>query len=1092
LSIIAVGLVVCAGLTPVAPSQVTTASVIGYVTDTDDRTIPGAIVTIKEVRTGFTRTTTTDEQGRYSIVAIPAGEYNFTVRKEGFEAIERPGQLITQQIAARIDIVLKVGSVSQSVTVEASAPLLETESPANATTLSNRVITELPMIGHNYLQAAILSPGVTPVAGDSMLTVTVGNYFSGGAGFKPVSVSVAGGRPDFTAFIHDGFDVRDPGYGGDLFQPSPEAISSTRIVRGYDSAQFGGEPSIVYVSTKSGTNDYHGSLWEYHQNAGLKAREFNAADVPPLTYNQAGFTFGGPALPQLRNRTFVFGEFQLTRMRSGQPNFYVVPTAEQWAGDLSSIPVQLYNPFDVNPATQQRRPFPNNRIPSSLFSTIAQNYKKYVPLPNVPGAEYGAYNYTRSARAITDDTQYLIRVDQILPRGGMMFAKYFNDHVTSKSEGMIPLEGFGTPLKGQTASLEWDQPLGPNKLNTLRLGFYRSHVLFGGIPTDTDITGELGFRNYDSTTAFWGFPGLSVTGFSLPNTAIYDYLWITTRIGLHENFSFIKGRHSLDFGATFQPSQYPQKNGIYPRGSLTYEGEFTKQSPNSAETPIGFADFLLGTFSTAWVNPDGLQPVLSSNYYSWYVQDKIRVNNKLTVTLGLRWDWWSPPVERYNRWMTFDQNQGKLAYVLKDPFNWQTDFRQLREEYPRGMFLNWKKKNYSPRVGIAYLLTPNTTIRVGGGLYYAQGLKNFQDFASFGSGNPPFSNSLTLTNDPTRLTPGRLDNTLYDRPTIGAISPGASLVVPDIYAPQPYVEQVTFSVERQLGSDMLVSAGYNGAWGRHLVNGGTNINQAALLDPDNPLPLEQRLPYPEFGFIFLQSNNSNSSYNGMHLSFQKRHRHGLELTASYTWSKSIDVYTSSSSGGNNQDARCLHCDRALSDNDRRHYFSLGYVWDLPFGPGRAFANAGIGSHILGNWQLSGITQLRAGTPLTPRTSTSWINVGSWIALPRSNRVCDGRKSSPTMDQYFDAECFPAQPPNTFGNSGRNVIIGPGSQLWDMSLARVFAIWERLQLSLRGEVYSVFNHQNWGSPNTDVFSPTLGKIFGKSSPRTIQLGAKLEF
>ena len=292
-------------------------------------------------------------------------------------------------------------------------------------------ITELPTFGHNYLQTAILSPGVTPVASNSMLTVTVSNNFSGGTGYKPVSVSAAGGRPDFLAFVHDGFDVTDPGYGGDLFEPSPEAITSYRIVRGYDSAQYGGQPSIVYVSTKSGTNAYHGSAWEYHQNAAMQARAFNAAGVPALTYNLGGFTFRGPALPQLKNKTFVFGEFQVTRTRSGSPGQYIVPTAAQWGGDLSAIPVQLYNPFDIDPASGMRRPFPNNQIPSNLISSIAQKYKQYVPQPNVPNAGYGEFNYVTNSRAITDDTQFLIRVDQNLPGNGRLFVKYFKDNVNS-------------------------------------------------------------------------------------------------------------------------------------------------------------------------------------------------------------------------------------------------------------------------------------------------------------------------------------------------------------------------------------------------------------------------------------------------------------------------------------------------------------------------------------------------------------------------------------------------------------------------------------------------------------------------------------
>ena len=399
-----------AALVPVAVAQITTSSVTGFVTDSSGGAVPGATVTIKEVQTGFTRTASTSTLGEYSILAIPAGDYTFTVEKEGFEAVVRPGQTITQQLAARVDFVLQVGSVHQTVEVLGAAPLLQTETPSNSVTLNNLTITELPTLGHNYLQTAILSDGVLPLAGGSILTIVEGNYFTNGVQYKPVSVDVSGGRPEYTGFVEDEFDVRDPIYGGSLYQPTPEAISSYRIVRGYDSAQYGGEPSVVYVSTNSGTNAYHGSVWEYHQDAGMEAHEFNIATIPPLTYNQPGFVFGGPVAPQLKDKTFFFVEFQTTRDRSSAPAIGIVPTTAEWGGDLSAIPQQLYNPFDI--VNGQRQPFPNNQIPTALLSPVGQKYKQYMPLPTIPGAPYGSYNFATATRSINDDTQYLIRVDQ--------------------------------------------------------------------------------------------------------------------------------------------------------------------------------------------------------------------------------------------------------------------------------------------------------------------------------------------------------------------------------------------------------------------------------------------------------------------------------------------------------------------------------------------------------------------------------------------------------------------------------------------------------------------------------------------------------
>ncbi len=1092
-SCVGVGLLVFTGVVSVASAQVSTSSVSGFVTDTSGAAVPGTTVTVKDVQTGYTRSTTTDDVGQYLILAIPAGEYSIQVQHPGFETVRRSGQAITQQLAARVDFVLQVGAVNQTITVQGGSPLMQTETPSNSVTLSSQQITELPTLGHNYLQTAILSPGVTPVDTNSMQTVCVDNYFSGGQNYKTVGISATGGRPDFTAYNFDGVDVTDPGYGGNLFQPSPEAISSYRIVRGYDSAQYGGEPSIVYVNTKSGTNDYHGSVWEFNQNASMQSRAYNATSVPALVYNQGGFTFGGPALPQLKDKTFVFGEFQATRMDVTSPGFFVVPTSAEWAGDLSAVPVQLYNPFNIDSATQTRELFPNNQIPSNLISPIAQKFEQYVPLPNISNAAYGAFNFTKNVASITNDTQYMVRVDQNLPHSGRLFADYFWDNVYSVAQAIIPTVSSGTPLKGEVAEVQWDQPFDPHKLNTLRVGFYRSWVFFGGVNTKTDFTGALGFKNYDTDPAHWGFPGVSIVGgITVPSTLTYDFNWWTTRVGLSENFSLIKGRHTIDLGGNFQPSRYTLKDVSFPRGSITYSGEFTEQSPTSPNTPIGLADFLLGAFTTSSSDPTGMTPWLDSTYYALYAQDKIQVSKRLSLSFGLRWDWWSPPVEKWNRWVTFDQNTGQLAYVLENPTQWQTS-QTLNPAYPRGMFEDWKKTNFSPRLGIAYLLTPRTTVRAGGGIYYAQGLQNFQDFSVFaGSGTPPFDNSVTVNNDTSQLTPATLDSALFPLPPIAVIAPGSAITSPDIHAPQPYMEQGTFSIERQLGNNILITAGYNGNFGHHLNNGGSDVNQAALYNPANPLTLAQRRPYPNFDFIYLQSDRTNSTYNGAFLSFQKRYSNGLDLIASYTLSKSMDEYTSTANGGDNQNALCIRCDYGLSDNNRTNYFSLGYIWELPVGPGRKFTPQGVAGKILGDWQFSGITQFMSGTPFTVTTSAAYINVSDFTLQPRSNRTCNGKLSHPTLDEYFDTSCFPVQAPNTFGNEGRNVLVGPGAQLWDMSLARKLNLGERVKLSIRGDFYSIFNHQNWGAPVSSDFSSEIGEILNKVNPRTIQLGATLRF
>lgn len=1083
---------ICATNCKIATAQVSTASVYGFVTDKSGAAIPGVTVTIRETQTGYSRTGVTNGAGEYQILNIPSGTYSFKVQQVGFETVTRSEETLTQQIQARIDFTLSIGAIAQTVSVQGGTPLLETQTPENSVTLSSRQITELPTLGHNYLQTAILSPGVAPVSSNSMQTETVDNAVSGGQNYKTVGISVTGGRPGFTAYNFDGVDVTDPGYGGNLFQPPPEAISSYRIVRGFGSAQFGGQPTVIYVNTKSGTNSYHGAIWEFNQNASLQARPYNAPSAPALIYNQPGAVFGGPLLPRLKDKTFIFGEFQATRISSSSPHFYIVPTQAEWNGDLSAIPEQLYNPFSIDQATGLRNPFPNNQIPANLISPIAAKYKTFTPLPNVPNASYGDINYRENIANVNNDTQFMIRLDQNLPHGGKVFADYFSDDVYAVANGLIPSTSSGSPLSGKVAEVQWDQPFGPNTLNTVRVGFYRSWVAFGAVKTSHDFTGALGFRNYATDPSHWGFPGTTITGgVKVPTSLLFDFNWWTSRIGFYDNLALVRGHHTINIGGTYQPTRYTLKDASYPRGILSYAGGFTQESPTSTTKPVGLADFLLGAFSSVTSDPTGMSPWLTSPYYALYAQDNIQVTNKLNISLGIRWEWWAPPVEKRNRWVTWDPRTGKLAFVLADPEHWQTN-QTRNPAYPRGMFMNWKKRNFSPRIGISYLLTPRTTIRAGAGIYYAQGMQNFQDFSVFsGSGAPPFDNSVTVNNDPSLLTPARLDSSLFDVPAVG-IPLGEGIITPNIHDPQPYVEQATFSIERQLANNLLFSIGYNGTLGRHLPDGGVDANQGSLFNPSNPLTLAQRRPFSDFDYIYLQSNNTNSSYNGLFLSLEKRYSNGVQLIASYTWSKSLDVYSDSGAGGNNQNALCIKCDYGLSDNNLTNYFTFGYLWDLPFGPGRRFATHGVASAIGQGWRLSGITQIMSGTPYTATTSAAYLNVSNITSAPRSDRVCNGNLGHRTMQKFFDTACFPAPPPNTFGDEGRNVITGPGAQLWDMSLARTFHVWESLNLELRADAFSVFNHQNWGAPDTGVFDPTFGQIQSKNNPRTIQFGGKLSF
>jgi hypothetical protein len=619
---------------------------------------------------------------------------------------------------------------------------------------------------------------------------------------------------------------------------------------------------------------------------------------------------------------------------------------------------------------------------------------------------------------------------------------------------------------------------------------FRSVTDYGNIPTPQNIAGGiLGLQNVSADPTLFGLPSVGITGITTPNAPIYSLHRITTRAGIDENLTLVRNRHTMSFGFLFQPNQWPQINGSYPRGSVTFDGSFTRQAPGGTGG-AALADFMLGTFSSATGNATGFSPLLDTAFWGAHAQDKIQVSRKLTLTLGIRWDYLQPPTERYNRWAAWDQDKGRLVYVLQNPLNFQQDHSTLSGDLPRGLFENWSKRNFSPRVGLAYLLTPKTTLRAGFGIYYALGMANFQIFSTLGTGSPPFTNNAVVTNDTSQLTPGTLVTQLFPTPPVNAIPQGSLIVSQDVHAPQAYVEQAVFSVEHQFGSNIVVSAGYHNFLGRHVMYS-YNLNQAALLNPANPLSLQQRRPYPNWSDILIQGNNGTSSYNGMYLQFRKSMAHGVNLVANYTWSKSLDLFSSDSGGWQNQDARNARLDRGLSDFNIAHYVTLGYIWDLPFGPSMPLVKRGVAAQVVRDWQLSGISQFRTGLPLSPTMPTSWPNVAATYTRARPNRVCDGNLSDPTMAQFFDTSCFVLPPANSFGNSGRSVIIGPAAQVWNASLARTFA-WERIRLNVRAEAYGLFNHQNWNNPDVSVTSPTYGQVIGKNTPRQLQFGLRVEF
>jgi hypothetical protein len=1046
----------------VAPALAQThrASIRGTIYDPNNAIVSGATITLTNWNTGAKRATTSDSDGVYTISSVPSGEYSLRIETTSFKVALLTFKLVVNE-QRREDVTLQIGGPDVSVSsLDAKPDPLKKETPSLGAVIENRQITALPLDGRNFYELSLLVPGAVPAA-----------QGSAGSARGDFAFSVNGAREDANNFLLDGVYNLDPKLNTFGVRPSVEAIREFEMLTSTYDASFGRNPGAqVNVVLNSGANRFHGSLFAFHRNAALDARNFFApAGEPKPKYirNQFGGAIGGPIV---RDRTFFFADYEGTRSREGITRITNVPTAAERAGDFSQ---SLFG-VPKNPFTGM--PFDGGMIPGFFIHPVGSAIASLYPLPNrnVP-----FQNFVSSPVQRDDNDSFDVRIDhRLTDKANLTFRYSFGDRdlfepFTGPSFSLVP--GFGDSVKrrSQNAMTTLTLVLTPNLVNETRAAF--SRVAASVTQEASVLNSEVGLPTISPRARDLGLSLITVTGFSpLGDEGNNPQKSVTNVYQFINNSSYVHGDHLIKFGLDFRFSQQNAFRDVESRGRIQF-------SPFLTLTNNALADLLLGfPLVTTVARVDNPQQIRTESY-NFFINDSFRVTPRLTLNAGLRYEYNSPPVDKDDRATVFDVVSRSLVPVGTNGV-------------PRSGF-DADKNNFAPRAGFAWTIGEDqvTVLRGGYGIYYDQSALAPAEALYFNA--PFFDNSIFFPFPGLPLTLSDPFPSFFPFPL-----PDSALAIQrDLRT--GYMQHWNLSIQRGFGERNMLELAYVGSKGTKLLTA-RDINQPApsVLPPG--LPFVPR-PDPRFDDIDLLESRASSNYHALQARFQQRLARGLTSLVSYTWSKSIDDASNffSSAGDPNfpQNSFNVAAERGRSNFDVRHRLAVSYTYALPFGKTRQYFNDdGWVSTVLSGWETAGIVTLQSGRPFTVALLPDIDNSGTGRSIlgfganDRPNVIGNPELSNPTTDQWFNTSAFVFSAPGTFGNAGRNILDGPGFQNVNVSLLKNTALGERLNLQFRAEAFNLFNHPNFNLPDNFLGSPTFGRITSARDPRHIQFGLKLLF
>jgi hypothetical protein len=1042
-SLISVAMILGFGAAAMAQNRGT---ITGRATDETGAVIPGVSIKITNANTGIGREAVTNETGTYTVELLPAGQYRVEAELPGFKKEIHSGITLNVGQTARIDLLLRIGEVTDVVDVTGEAPLVQTEDSSLGAVIDDRKVVDLPLNGRDFSALTYLIPGAfRPIQGSNL-------GYRGG-------FTVGGSDETTNQFILDGITNNGTGTMEIAGHIDIDALQEFKIQTSTYSAQYGRFAGAqVNAVTKSGTNTPHGSAYLFHRNDNLDARNFfdpwPLENLPEFRRHQYGGTFGGPIK---KNRTFYFGSYQGQRQARFLTRTASVPLPEFFTGDLSARRIMIIDP-------QTGQPFPNSQIPSTRIWPGATTLSQFWPTPQQVVGTAGIA--TSLLPEPNNFHQFSVKFDHQLSQKHSIAASHTYYHLKSieyENAGNPRIPGFAADHKlvSQSTSISLISAFTPTLINEFRAG--QSRLRRGRyVEIKRDFNAVLGIRGTtaDTEEVARGVPRFNVTGFESIGDAAnipsprgdQTFSWI-------DIVSFQKGAHSFKTGVDIYRQQM---NLIFPqngRGTFDFTGLHTGDA---------FADFLLGLpFRSSRNASQGhvdSHPRKAS--FNAFFQDDWKATTNLTLNLGVRYELNTAVVEKYNQLSSFDRaTLGMRVATAND-----------RHVY------NGDHNNFAPRIGFAWrpLGTTALVLRGGYGLFF--NINNIE-FNNLYLLNPPF-----FKTDLFQAVARTAVISMVDPfPTqLGSSSANPAGIDPNFQT--AYLQHWTFGFQRELGGSIMVDLSYEGKKGTKLQRADWNINQP--VPPVTSAALrDSRRPYPSIGNIRWRDSGGSSIYHAAQLRLEKRFSRGLSFISGYTFGKMIDNV------GSFQNAYDQRADRGLSDYDNRHRFQFSYIYELPIGNGRAFLGSAQGwkDKIANGWQLSGIAIARSGQFFTPTWSGDIANVGA--ASVRPNVVGDWRVSKPTPELWWNPAAFAAPAPGTFGNAGRAILEGPGLFNIDFSLIKNTRFAENKNLQLRFEFFNALNHPNFDIPDRSVNGGRFGRIFTANEGRAgreVQLGMKYVF
>ncbi len=1069
--------------------QVQTGRLAGTVFDPNRGAVPNASVTVTSQATNVATRMTTDGQGAYVVPALNPGVYTVTVTAPGFRTTSRPGVEMQVGKDLHLDVDLAIGETSTVLEVRSEVPLLNSESGNLGHVMTNAQIVDLPLNGRGFNDLARLTPGVVSLPGTGNVTRIRPEFFNG--------TTISGVRGRQVSYYLDGADTSEQHQGGSWIQTSIDALQEFSVQQNAYSAEHSRSGSFFNATTKSGTNQLHGTLFEFLRNEKLDARTFFGVRRDLLKRNQFGASVGAPVIiPKIlngKNRTFFFFNYEGTRERQGNVNNRISPTAAMLGGDFSAISNTLYDPATTAGGT--RTPFPGNRIPSNRASSSAAFFNPYLTLAANPGG-----TFTFSPSTAVDLDQITTRIDHTITDNHKVSFRYsLNNNRLNEPGGSPALGMAASGTKGQNYTVSINSNLKSNLINELRFNTLYGDIQLQPYLKGRDFNKEAGIRGLDETKRSFdigSFPDFAWAGYASLTGSAFDQRPKTQDRYTREfvdNLTWIKGKHVIKTGVKFRTYQWLGTDSKSYAGTWTFNGQNTENPASAARTGDSFADWVLGLPANAAraVASD----TFGGSYNAWhiYLQDDVKVSNRLTLNIGLRYEY-TPWTSAYRGQSgTFDGTLARpiiVASRTKDidlaaqpaapvAYGYLKNLIQTSSEAGLPYSITYTdKKQFAPRFGFAWRpMSDATVIRGGYGIFYEG---EYTD----GRVNlfmPPFLLADSNVND-RGIVPRRTLSDFYLGAPLGSPDTVVGLTPTYTRMGMGYDQHWNFGVQQQIAKTMMFDIEYVGNKGSR-IQGNNPFN----IPEPGPGGVQARRPYPRFsGFGYISADVS-TTYHALQAKFEKRLSGGLWFLTSYTFSKSLWVTNTPAAGGR------YRFEKGPSEYHVPHSFSHSFGYALPFGKGHTFAsNANrVTEALIGGWQMQGIFLFRSGVPYTVTMSRDVANTG--VGGQRPNRMANGTASEPTLARWFDPTAFAAAPNFNYGNSGLRILPADILRTVDFSLFKNFQIGETGRLQFRWEAFNLPNTPSFAAPNSALDTAVVGRVTATATaPRQMQVALKYTF